>query len=33
MSVVELEAYRVPEDPTFTTPAEGYALSFMAFYE
>jgi hypothetical protein len=33
MAAAEHEAYRVTEDPTFLTPAEGYVLSFMKFYE
>jgi hypothetical protein len=33
MMVAELAAYLVPEDPTFPTPAEGYVVSFVAFYE
>jgi hypothetical protein len=33
MSAVELEACRVPVDPTFPVPAEGYVVSFTAFYE
>jgi hypothetical protein len=33
MSMVELEAYQVPEDPTFPTPAKGYVVSLVAFYE
>jgi hypothetical protein len=33
MWVAELEACQVPEDPTFPTPADGYVVSFMAFYE
>jgi hypothetical protein len=32
-SVAELEACWVPEDPTFSTPVEGYVVSFTAFYE
>jgi hypothetical protein len=31
--VAELEARRVPEDPRFPSPAEGYVVSFMALYE
>jgi hypothetical protein len=30
---VEHMACRVPEDPTFPMPAEGYVVSFLAFYE
>jgi hypothetical protein len=33
MMVVELETCHVPKDPTFPAPAEGYIVSFMAFYE
>jgi hypothetical protein len=33
MAVVELEACRVSEDPTFPTPTDGYVVSFVAFYE
>jgi hypothetical protein len=33
MAVVELEACRVPEDPTFPAPVEGYVVSFVSFYE
>jgi hypothetical protein len=33
MSVAELEVYRVPEEPTFSAPVEGYVVSFMAFSE
>jgi hypothetical protein len=33
MVAVELEACQVPEDPVFPAPAEGYVVSFMAFYE
>jgi hypothetical protein len=33
MTVLELATYRVPEDPAFPTPVEGYVLSFVAFYE
>jgi hypothetical protein len=29
----ELEACWVPEDPALPAPAEGYVVSFMAFYE
>jgi hypothetical protein len=29
----ELVACRVPEDPTFCTPADGYVVTFVAFYE
>jgi hypothetical protein len=32
MTVAELAAYRVLEDPTFPMPAEAYVVSFMAFY-
>jgi hypothetical protein len=31
--VAELTTYRVPEDPTSPTPAEGYVVSFVAFYK
>jgi hypothetical protein len=33
MMVVELGACRVPEDPAFSAPAEGYIVSFVVFYE
>jgi hypothetical protein len=33
MLAAELKACRVPEDPTFPAPTEGYVVSFMAFYE
>jgi hypothetical protein len=33
MSVAELESYRVPEDPAFPAPAEGYVVSFTSFYK
>jgi hypothetical protein len=33
MEAEELEAYRVSEEPAFPTHAEGYVVSFMAFYE
>jgi hypothetical protein len=33
MTAVELTACRVPEDPAFPTPTEGYVVSFVAFYE
>jgi hypothetical protein len=33
MSAVEIEAHRVPVDPAFPAPAEGYMVSFTAFYE
>jgi hypothetical protein len=33
MTVSELEACRVPEDPAFPTTTEGYVVSFVAFYE
>jgi hypothetical protein len=33
MAAAELMAYHVPEDPAFPTPAEGYVVSFVAFYE
>jgi hypothetical protein len=33
MLAVELEACRVPEDPMFPAPTEGYVVSFAAFYE
>jgi hypothetical protein len=32
MTVVELMACRVLEDPTFPAPVEGYVVSFVAFY-
>jgi hypothetical protein len=32
MIVVELTACRVLEDPTLPVPAEGYVVSFVAFY-
>jgi hypothetical protein len=31
--VAELVTYRVSEDPASSTPAEGYVVSFAAFYE
>jgi hypothetical protein len=33
MMAAELAACRVPEDPAFLAPAEGYVVSFMAFYD
>jgi hypothetical protein len=33
MTVVELAVCHVPEDPAFPSHAEGYVVSFMAFYE
>jgi hypothetical protein len=33
MAVVELEACHVLEDPVFPAPADGYMVSFVAFYE
>jgi hypothetical protein len=33
MTVAELMACRVLEDPVFPEPAEGYVVSFVAFYE
>jgi hypothetical protein len=33
MTAVELEACRMPEDPAFPTPVEGYMVSFTVFYE
>jgi hypothetical protein len=33
MAVVELEACQVLNDATFPTPAEGYMVSFTAFYK
>jgi hypothetical protein len=33
MTVVELGACRVPENPAFSAPTEGYVVSFVAFYE
>jgi hypothetical protein len=33
MSVAELKAYRVPTDPAFPAPVEGYVVSFTTFYE
>jgi hypothetical protein len=29
----ELATCRVPEDPAFPTPAEGYVVTFVEFYE
>jgi hypothetical protein len=29
----ELKACHVPKDPAFLTPAEGYVMSYVAFYE
>jgi hypothetical protein len=33
MLAAELEAYQVPMDPTLLAHAEGYVVSFTAFYE
>jgi hypothetical protein len=33
MVAAELEACRVPEDPAFPTPVEGYVVSFVVFDE
>jgi hypothetical protein len=33
MAAAELEACRVPEDPAFPAPVEGYVVSFVTFYE
>jgi hypothetical protein len=33
MSMVELEAYLVSEDPAFPMPVEGYVVFFAAFYK
>jgi hypothetical protein len=33
MTAAELVTCRVPEDLAFLAPAEGYIVSFMAFYE
>jgi hypothetical protein len=33
MTVVELVTYCVPEDPASPAPAEGYVVTFAAFYE
>jgi hypothetical protein len=33
MVMTELDACRVPEDPVFPFPGEGYVVSFVAFYE
>jgi hypothetical protein len=33
MMAVELEACRVSEDPALPTPAAGYVVFFMTFYE
>jgi hypothetical protein len=33
MLATELTACCVPKDPVFPAPAEGYVVSFMAFYE
>jgi hypothetical protein len=33
MEAAELEACRVPEDPTFLEPTEGYVVSYVVFYE
>jgi hypothetical protein len=33
MVAAELRACHVPEDQVFPAPAEGYVVSFVAFYE
>jgi hypothetical protein len=33
LPVAELEICRLPEDPALPTLADGYVVSFMAFYE
>jgi hypothetical protein len=33
MAVTDLEACRVPEDPAFRAPTEGYMVSFVVIYE
>jgi hypothetical protein len=33
LSTVEIETYPLPEDPALPTPADGYVVSFTAFYE
>jgi hypothetical protein len=33
MTVVGLAACRMLEDPVFPAPAEGYVVTFVAFYE
>jgi hypothetical protein len=33
MAAAELEACLVPKDPAFPAPADGYVVSFVAFYE
>jgi hypothetical protein len=33
MTAMELATHRVPEDPVSPTPAEGYMVTFVAFYE
>jgi hypothetical protein len=33
MAAAELKAYRVSVDHAFSVPAEGYVVSFTAFYE
>jgi hypothetical protein len=33
MTAAELTGCRVPKDPTFPAPAEGYVVSFLVFYE
>jgi hypothetical protein len=33
MMAAKLTACRVPEDPAFLAPSEGYVVSFMALYE
>jgi hypothetical protein len=33
MMAMELVACLVPEDPAFPTPAEGYVVTFVAFYK
>jgi hypothetical protein len=33
MTVMELVAYRMPEDPTSPAPVEGYVVAFVVFYK
>jgi hypothetical protein len=33
MTAMELMACRMPEDPLFSVPVNGYMVTFMAFYE
>jgi hypothetical protein len=33
MMAAELVAYHVLKDPVFPAPAEGYVVTFVAFYE